>query len=165
VQHFDLATSARTLKTPHRSTTSPRPPRANEGRRCQLRRRLRRAGGPPLGGYLEAGGRDPPTAGHASAASRKTSSSRVDLLKPPGLLDMWASCQPRPEGRVVDLALASLLERRSRQTITKLRTSKKLASSEDYGTSSSGTSSLRFSISHTLSSFALCTAEGSATRA
>jgi hypothetical protein len=52
----------------------------------------------------------------------------------------------RLEGRIVELASASLSERGSRQTITKLRTSKKLASSEDYETSSSGTSSLRLSI-------------------
>jgi len=47
MQHFDLATSARTLKTPHRSTTSPRPPRFNEGQGCQLRRRPHRASRPP----------------------------------------------------------------------------------------------------------------------
>jgi len=94
------STDAKALKTPRRSKPphKPQPPPSVD----ILRR--------------EAAPSPPSTTGHASAASRKTSSLiRVGLLKPHRPLHMWASRQLRLEGRVVDLAPASLSERRSCQ--------------------------------------------------
>jgi hypothetical protein len=164
MQHFDLATSARTLKTPHRGTTSPRPPRFNEGRGCQLRRRPHRAGRPPSSADIlrrEA----------ATRLLRGTLPEDFELPRRPPQVPLDFSTRG-PVANLGSKGAPSTWSRRVsrrgglvRRGDTVLRTSKRPTSGGNYKTSSSGTSSLRLSISHTLSSLALCTAEGSATRA
>jgi len=128
-----LAIYTRALKTPRRSKPPHKPQPPSSADNILRREAAARALSPLYDGTSL--GRPGRLRAPASASS-SPNSRHVD--QPPRRL--------RPEGRIVELASASLSERGSRQTITKLRTSKKLASSEDYETSSSGTSSLRLSI-------------------